>query len=178
MPRTGRPSKYTVDLADRICELIATSDRGLDHILREENLPASSAVRRWLAARPDFQAKYIRAREQQAELLASQILAIADDSSADTVTRYREDGTEYQAVDHDHINRSRLRVEARKWLASKLFPKVYGEFRNPVQAGDGSPVLQLVVLPAGARVPDSLPPAIDVKALPAGENRYTPDESD
>lgn len=80
---------------------------------------------------------YARARELQGELLAEQILPISDDGSADMVTRYREDGSEYQAVDQEHINRSRLRVDARKWLASKLAPKKYGDRTAMELSGPG-----------------------------------------
>jgi hypothetical protein len=73
---------------------------------------------------------YARAREMQAEIIASQVLPISDDGSADNVVRYREDGSEYQAVDQEHINRSRLRVDARKWLAAKLAPRKYGDLQQ------------------------------------------------
>ena len=45
----------------------------------------------------------------------------------DYTTRAKEDGSEIIVVDHDHIARSRLRVDARKWLLSKMLPKVYGD---------------------------------------------------
>jgi hypothetical protein len=58
----------------------------------------------------------------QMELMATEILDIADDGSNDT---YETDDGE--KVNQDHINRSRLRVDTRKWLMSKLAPKKYGE---------------------------------------------------
>jgi Bacteriophage Sf6, terminase small subunit-like len=38
-----------------------------------------------------------------------------------------KDGSTYTALDAEHVQRSRLRVEARKWLLSKALPKVYGD---------------------------------------------------
>jgi hypothetical protein len=123
----GRPSTYTQETADLICERLAGGE-SLNAICKDEGLPAESTVRLWaLDDREGFAAKYARARELQAERWAEEILSIADDSSQDTVIRYNEKGNEYEATDHDHINRSRLRVDSRKWLLSKLIPKKYGE---------------------------------------------------
>jgi disulfide oxidoreductase YuzD len=127
MAKRGRPSGYSEEIADAICELIATSDSGLERICAAEGMPSARAVYRWLEEHEAFRQKYARARELQGEYLALQVIAIADDGSADMAVRYREDGSEYQAVDQEHISRSRLRVDARKWLASKLAPKRYGD---------------------------------------------------
>jgi hypothetical protein len=55
------------------------------------------------------------------------MLSIADDASLDIVERTDEKGHVYTVTDHDHINRSRLRVDTRKWIAAKLKPKRYGD---------------------------------------------------
>jgi hypothetical protein len=39
----------------------------------------------------------------------------------------RDDGTTYRSVDHDHIARARLRVDSRKWILSKMLPRIYGD---------------------------------------------------
>ena len=67
--------------------------------------------------------QYARAREEQAETYADEIVAIADDGRNDTYID--ENGNE--RVNQDVVARSRLRVEARKWVASKLKPKKYGD---------------------------------------------------
>lgn len=137
----GRPSSYTPELADEICDRLASGE-SLNVICFDDLMPSESTVRFWaIEDREGFFAKYARAREAQAHGLAEQIVAIADDSSHDTVTRTREDGSEYEAIDHDHINRSRLRVDARKWYASKLAPKHYGDKITQEHTGkDGGPV--------------------------------------
>ena len=78
----------------------------------------------WLdGAHPDFSEQYARAREAQADKLAEEILAIADDGRSDTYL----DGEGNEKTDSEVIQRSKLRVEARKWLASKMAPKKYGD---------------------------------------------------
>lgn len=86
---------------------------------RDDWLPGDTVFYKRLASDPEFADRYARAREVQAETLAGQILDIADDSSADRTL----DG----AVNSENIQRSRLRVESRKWLAAKLLPKRYGD---------------------------------------------------
>ena len=91
-------------------------------------MPDKSTVLRWLAddSRREFRDHYARAREVQADTLAEETVEIADDSSRDFKTVIR-DGVEVQVFDHEHVQRSRLRVDARKWFASKLAPKKYGD---------------------------------------------------
>jgi hypothetical protein len=93
-------------------------------ICLSDDMPSATTVFRWLAdARyAAFREQYTRAREAQADHLAEEILQIADDGRNDT---YETDGV--VAVNHDAIQRSRLRVDARKWLAGKLAPKKYGD---------------------------------------------------
>ena len=66
---------------------------------------------------------YARAREERADLLFERIAAIAKDATGDYVKK--EDGT--LVVDHENIQRSRLRVDTMKWMASKLAPRKYGD---------------------------------------------------
>jgi hypothetical protein len=95
-------------------------------------MPDKSTVMRWLAQNEAFRDQYARARESQADHLAEEILQIADDGSNDT---YQTENGE--AVNHDVIARSRLRVDTRKWLASKLAPKKYGDKVTQEHTGEG-----------------------------------------
>jgi hypothetical protein len=67
-----------------------------------------------------------RAREIGYFILADEIMEIADDATNDYTTRAKEEGAEV-VVNHDHISRSKLRVDTRKWMLSKMLPKVYGD---------------------------------------------------
>lgn len=124
MSGPGRPSKYSQELADKICEITATSNRGINSIAKELGISAT-VVFNWLLDddKKDFVEKYTRAKQLQAEFLAEEILDIADDSRKDTIEH-----EEFGAMpDHEWMNRSRLRVDTRKWLMSKLMPKKYGD---------------------------------------------------
>lgn len=103
--KMGRPSSYSQEVADRICEHIAEGGFATD--LHRFGLPGTSTLSRWMAEREDFRDAYTRARERRAETFAQQIVEIAD--------------TE------EDPQRARNRIEARKWLAMKLLPRVYGD---------------------------------------------------
>jgi hypothetical protein len=75
----------------------------------------------------------VRAREEQADKLFREIIEIADDASGDYVTT--SDGK--RIVDHENIQRSRLRVDARKWAAARLAPKKYGDHISHDVKGPG-----------------------------------------
>lgn len=118
----GRPTNYSEALADMICEAIACTPRGLEHVCASDDMPAASTVYKWLARYPEFVEKYLRAREAQSHLVMDQVLDIADDGTNDFVMT--DDGP---VLDRDHIQRSKLRVETRFRLAGKLNPKKYGD---------------------------------------------------
>jgi hypothetical protein len=118
----GRPSDFSEKLADLICERIADG-ASLRSICAADGMPNKATVFRWLAAHKGFADQYGRAREEQAETLADEIVQIADDGSNDTYL----DRTGKERVNTDVISRSKLRVDARKWVASKLKPKKYGD---------------------------------------------------
>jgi hypothetical protein len=114
--------EYSQALADDICEQIAAG-KSLRSICEQSDMPNKATVFRWLSADKGFSDQYARARETQADTLFDEILAIADDGKNDSYVD--EDGM--VRTDHDVIARSKLRVDARKWMAGKLRPKVYGE---------------------------------------------------
>lgn len=113
---TGRPSSYTEEVADIICERIVGGE-SLRAICSDKAMPPASTVFRWLAAHDDFRERYTRAQEARAEAFADEIVSIADGSG-------------------DH-NRDRLRVDARKWVAARLLPMRYGD--RIANRGDDKP---------------------------------------
>jgi hypothetical protein len=137
---SGRPSEFSQETADAICERLADG-QSLRSICLADDMPSKTTVFKWLAARPDFADQYARAREEQAETLADEIISIADDGTNDFTTKVSGDGSTSQSVNAEHIQRSRLRVEARKWVASKLKPKKYGDKVEQTLVGaDGGPI--------------------------------------
>jgi len=100
-------------------------------------MPEKRTVLKWLASLPEFVTQYAHAREAQADAYADEIAEIADDGKRD----YTVDADGVAFVDHDHIARARLRVDARKWIASKLKPKKYGDKLTAELSGpNGGPI--------------------------------------
>lgn len=119
-------------------------------------MPSRTSVFRWLADkdRDDFRDQYARAREEQAEFYAESIIEIADEEvtmvkrSKHTHGASPEDDTEDNDIevvfDSAAVARNRLRVDARKWYASKLAPKKYGDKLE--LAGDPKAPLGIAVI--------------------------------
>ena len=104
--KPGRPSSYTKEIATIICDRIADGE-GLRAICADETMPSKPTVFRWLEANTQFRDQYARAREDQADTYADDMVHIADTES--------------------DPQKARVRIDARKWHASKLKPKKYGE---------------------------------------------------
>lgn len=120
------PATAPEDPKAELCRRLIEGE-SLRTICADPHMPSKPTVCRWLAADEVFQAEYRHAREMQGEALAEEILAIADDGSNDWMKRNREDGSTDEILNHEHVQRSKLRVDARKWVASKLYPKKYGD---------------------------------------------------
>ncbi len=110
-----------------VCARIADG-KSLRDACDNDDVPHRETIRAWLAedAGGVLSAQYARARDEQADLYADEILEIADDARNDFMEREGEDDKGFQ-VNGEHIQRSKLRVDARKWIASKLKPRVYGD---------------------------------------------------
>lgn len=140
--KLGRPSGYSKALGTIICERLSQGE-SLRRICSDKDMPGKSTVMRWLADKEllGFRDQYARARELQADYWAEEIIEIADDGTNDYVERENRDGSTTQAVDLEHINRSRLRVDTRKWLMARLAPKKYGDRVTAEHSGlDGTPI--------------------------------------
>lgn len=126
----GRPTVYTKKLAETICARIAQGE-GLKSICQADDMPGAPTVYRWLRMKDyaEFREMYARAREDQQDHWANEIIEIADDATNDWVERQTNRET-ITVVDSEHINRARLRVDTRKWLMAKLAPRKYGDFKT------------------------------------------------
>lgn len=123
----GRPSTYTKELADKICGELAQG-LSLRTVCRPDEMPAVSTIFCWMRMFPEFSEQYAKAKEEAADALVEEILDIADDGTNDWMEIHDKDGGSIgYRVNGEHINRSRLRVDSRKWIASKLKAKKYGE---------------------------------------------------
>jgi len=139
--KRGRPSVYTKALGDEICDRLAAGE-SLRSICKDTHMPDEKAVRLW-ALKPDhpFAVHYAAAREAGYLSMAEEMLEIADDGSNDWMTREGKDGELSWQLNGEHVQRSRLRVESRKWMLTKMLPKVFGEkVVNEMTGADGGPI--------------------------------------
>lgn len=121
----GRPTLFTDDLAAFICAEIATGAK-LPDICSAENMPTDRTVYRWLASNPIFCQQYARAQEDRTAAMAEELLEIADNGSNDWMEKNNGDSVSW-VTNGEALQRSRLRVDTRKWLMSKMCPKKYGD---------------------------------------------------
>lgn len=125
----GRPPGFgklrKPENAELICERLAEGFT-LTQIARELGCVAS-AITKWADQDAEFGARYARAMDARTDRMAEEILAISDDGSNDWMVREQEGGEAITVADHEHIQRSKLRVDTRKWLMAKMMPKKYGE---------------------------------------------------
>jgi len=122
--KTGRPTTFNQKTADLIC-LGLSEGMSLRQILRADKagkLPSQSTIYQWLIRFPLFQEQYARAREEQADTNADEILAIADEMPPEYT-----DEKGRTSLDVTYIQWQKNRIEARKWTAMKLKPKKYGD---------------------------------------------------
>jgi hypothetical protein len=102
-----RPTKYTNELAEEFClELI--EGKSVREICKGDKYPSMTTIFNWLNSNHEFLVQYEIAKDMQADILAEDILSIADNAQGE-------------------VQRDRLRIDARKWIASKLKPKKYGQ---------------------------------------------------
>jgi Bacteriophage Sf6, terminase small subunit-like len=106
--KRGRPSQFNWDLADEICRRIAEGET-LRSICGLDRMPAHTTILRWLRENEVFRTQYARAREDQADALADEMLDAA------------------RSATNQDANAKRVLVDTLKWRAGKLRPKVYGD---------------------------------------------------
>ncbi|MGP2520470.1 DNA packaging protein [Pantoea ananatis] len=123
----GRPSDYTEELAETICLRLAEGE-SLRSVCRDDGMPCKKTVLRWISRMPEFRAQYVRAKEEGAEAIAEEMFDIADDGTNDWMEKLDKDGEAvgYQ-LNGEHVQRSKLRIDTRKWYLSKIMPKKYGD---------------------------------------------------
>lgn len=111
----GRPSDYTEDKAQQLCAYLCTG-MSLRTACKQKDMPDPKTVYKWMADNPEFLQQYARAKEESADALVEEMLDIADDQEEDAASR-------------------RVRIDTRKWIASKLKAKKYGD-KLALEGGD------------------------------------------
>ncbi|MCW1908587.1 MAG: hypothetical protein KIH63_004570 [Candidatus Saccharibacteria bacterium] len=120
----GRPSTYNLERGIKICRVISTHTIPLQKMCDTYDFfpKHKCSIHEWRLDYPEFAALYAEAKRHQADLLAEEIAEISDNSTRDLIET--EKGWVANAA---KVQRDRLRVDTRKWIACKLLPKVYGD---------------------------------------------------
>lgn len=141
-PKIGRPTTFTQHIANVICMRIAEGE-SLREIVKTEGMPDRTTVYDWLLRDETFANQYTRAREEQADTLADEILAIADENPEVDYIRDKHGAVIDIKIDSGYVSYQKQRIEARKWIAMKLKPKKYGDklalggdAENPLELGN------------------------------------------
>jgi hypothetical protein len=133
--KRGRPSKWTKEIEDEICERLSRGEP-LRAICRLEGFPEWTTVYNWMESRDGFSERVARARENGVEAIAQDTLAMID-----AEPRYVEDAKGGTRIDAGYVQWLKLRTEQRMKLLACWSPNRYG---NRVQvAGDKDNPLQV-----------------------------------
>lgn len=125
--KRGRPTKYTKAIADEICNRMHHGET-LNKICRDEHMPGRRTVIDWRFQDIDgFSATYARAREALLDYWEDETVDVADDGTNDYYRKTTKDGEEVLAFNKENVERSKLRVDTRKWMLSKLNQKRFGD---------------------------------------------------
>lgn len=120
----GRPTEYTIEWAKIICDAISSSSKGIMQLCREnKDWPDQDTFYKWKIRHPEFADLYYKAKKAQMDYLSEEMLEIADDTSKD----YKKNKNGDIVGNNELVNRSRLKIDTRKWLMAKLLPRVYGD---------------------------------------------------
>jgi hypothetical protein len=121
-----RASKKTKALTDRICQRIAEGE-SLRSVCRDKDIPiAPSTFVLWCNEDEALAEQYARAMEARADAMFDEMFEIADDASNDYMLKtYGED--EVEVLNAEHVQRSKLRIDTRKWALARMAPKKYGD---------------------------------------------------
>jgi len=147
--KIGRPTKYSIEWAERFCELLAQG-QSVRQICSQPGQPDKSQVYRWLDENGDFRDQYARAREEQADKLAKEILELSDKIEDDNPVK---------------VQRARLQVDSRKWLAARLAPKKYSDHITHDVKGGGINFQPQILIQCSSDEGEGF---IDVRAAPEG----------
>lgn len=124
----GRPEIYTQELADTVCERVSNGE-SMRAISRDDSMPCTSTMFKWIREDIEFLQQYEIAKDQGCLAMSEDIISISDDGTNDYMEMLSQNGEDIEGYKQngEAIQRSRLRVDARKWILSKQMPKKYGD---------------------------------------------------
>ena len=137
----GRPRAYKEEIAQAILDKIAHDCMSLNQISKEEDMPARATINKWIARNEEgFADRYRVAFQCRAYLMAEEIIDISDDGHNDQVMNKNGD----MVTNGEAINRSKLKVNTRQWVMSKLIP-TFGDKPEATSTDGASKVVVNIV---------------------------------
>lgn len=134
--------RYSPDIAAEICERLSQGE-SLRKICDDPHMPVPSAVIAWVMKDVDgFSERYTHARSIGYQLLADELIHIADTPHIGTKSVSKATGLEI--TEGDMIEHRRLQVDTRKWMLAKMLPKVYGDRQHIEHSGAIDTVATLI----------------------------------
>jgi transposase-like protein len=130
--KRGRPSIFTQELRTEILSQIAEG-KSIRTICRQEGMPSMQSIFYWLAENEDFSEQYVRAKKEQAHALSEDILELAEEVRQGKIDP----------------NAGRVAGDLKKWSASKLLPRIYGDKLDLTTDGKEmpAPIIAINALP-------------------------------
>lgn len=123
----GRPTTYNEEIASIICARMADGE-SLRSVCRDDDMPALSTVFLWVSKHSEFSEQYKLAMASRADAMFEELFDIADDGQNDWMETFDREGDAVGwKLNGEHVQRSRLRIDTRKWALSKMMPKKYGD---------------------------------------------------
>lgn len=126
MPAGRPPQPVPQELANIILENVGRGVPLAEVVRSDPRFPTLRAIYDWLEKDKEFAAHFARARVAGYDMIAADLLRIADDASNDYMEKQTQSGT-VTVFDAEHVQRSKLRIETRLKLLAKWDPKRYGE---------------------------------------------------
>lgn len=141
----ARPTEYTKEKADKICAQLAEGI-SLRTVCKAKDMPSVQTIFNWLRTKEGFLEQYARAKEESADAMAEEILDISDDGVNDWMwIQYGKDEENGAwKVNNEAVQRSKLRVDTRKWIMSKMKPKKYGDKLDITSGNKPIPLLNAI----------------------------------
>lgn len=141
----GRPTIFTQELADEICQKIKHGVRGVQWLSdNNPHWPDRSTIFRWMDKHPEFCAQYEKAKAAQADCMFDSMIDVSFNDQKDHKVIVDDKGNERTVVVSEAVNRSRLKVDTLKYCAARLAPKKYSE-RATVSEEVGRSLLETLV---------------------------------
>lgn len=131
--KPGRPSIWSQEIADRICELMVEG-KDMQEICQMDGMPSRATVLRWQQQRPEFDAQCVRAREALAEFELHRLKQIAEDCT------------------EENVNATRVKLNHFQWRVMKIAPRIYGDRAQVEVTGANGGPMQVQALTIDATI--------------------------